>query len=80
MMVTKSKEEIEQDLKWIRRNAEATIMSVDKALKSGSWEIELGYLTEKTGKQKRTVDELVEAYQSEWKKDKDKWVRVKRVI
>jgi hypothetical protein len=80
MMVTKSREEIEQDLKWIRRNAEATIMSVDKALESGSWEIELDYLLEKTGKQKRTVDELREAYASEWKKDRDKWVRVKRVI
>jgi hypothetical protein len=79
-MSTKSKEEVEQDLKWIRRNAEATIMSVDKALKSGSWEIELQYLTEKTGKQKKTVDELMEAYQSEWKKDKDKWVRIKKVI
>jgi hypothetical protein len=55
-------------------------MSVDKALKSGSWEIELDYLLEKTGKQKRTVDELREAYASEWKKDRDKWVRVKRVI
>jgi len=79
-MTTKSKEEVEQDLKWIRRNAEATIMSVDKALRSGHWEIELQYLTEKTGKQKKTVDELMEAYQSEWKKDKDKWVRIKKVI
>ena len=40
-MATKNKEEVEQDLKWIKQNAEATIMSVNKALKSGHWEIEL---------------------------------------
>jgi len=79
-MATKNKEEVEQDLKWIKQNAEATIMSVNKALKSGHWEIELDYLSEKTHKQKATVEELKEAQQSEWKKDKDKWVRIKKVI